>query len=176
MQTSCQRPLSRPLRQGWAWLWVFGLMGYAQPAAAHNFVGAQKCASCHQFEYQVWQQTPHAKSHETLSAEQLKDSKCNTCHTNTQDADPKFAGVQCEQCHGAGKYYLPNYVMKDRDLARSVGLLETPPSSCQACHTAGAPSVTSFDYKSSWARIDHGKQARLTWERAHAKAGERLGK
>jgi hypothetical protein len=155
---------------------LFGGIGCPLPVAAHNFIGAQRCASCHAFEFEVWEHSAHAKSHLALSAEQLKDSKCNTCHTNVQDADPKFAGVQCEQCHGAGKYYQPTYVMKDHDLSRAVGLLETPPNSCQACHTAGTPSVVPFDYKSQWAPIDHGKQARLAWEKAHSKPVTRPAK
>jgi hypothetical protein len=143
---------------------------------AHNFVGAQQCANCHAFAYQVWANSPHARAHVTLSAQQRTDSKCTTCHTNPQDTDPKFAGVQCEQCHGAGKVYQPAYVMKDRELSRAVGLLDTPPSSCLACHTSGTPTVRPFDYAKQWAAIDHSKQARLAWERAQVKPVGRLGK
>lgn len=157
-----------------AWGWTLSiLLSVVTPAAAwaHNFIGAQKCANCHAYEYQVWAQSPHAQSAQALNAEQLQDSKCNACHTNTQDPDPRYAGVQCEQCHGAGKFYQPDYVMKDRDLARAVGLLETTPNSCISCHTDNTPSVVPFDYKTAWARIDHSKQARLAWEKAHAKSG-----
>ena len=151
--------------------WILALeVALAAPSVrAHSFVGAQRCASCHAFAYQVWASSPHARAHVNLNAEQRADSRCTTCHTNPLDADPKLAGVQCEQCHGAGKVYQPSYVMKDRDLSRAVGLLDTPPSSCLACHTSGTPSVVPFDYAKQWAAIDHSKQARLAWEHDQAK-------
>ncbi len=130
---------------------------------AHNaqqgYVGAQRCASCHQFAYQVWLASPHAKAHQSLTAAQLSDSRCNNCHNLLPDTENRFVGVQCETCHGPGKYYQAEYVMKDHDLARAVGLIDTKPTHCQQCHTPGAPSITPFDFETMWARIDHSKAA-----------------
>ena len=152
------------------WWLTCVLLLQASFAYAQNNVGAEKCAGCHDFEYKVWLASGHAKAHQALTDEQLKDPKCNNCHTNTTQPEAKFAGVQCEHCHGPGKFYQASYVMKDRDLARSVGLVDPTPQSCAQCHTEGAPSVAPFDFKTMWARIDHGKEARAAWEAARGKA------
>jgi cytochrome c3-like protein len=147
--------------------WLLLLL--ACPAQAQNFVGAERCGQCHEFEYKMWLAGPHAKAHLALTADQLKDSKCNNCHTHAVEADSKLTGVQCERCHGPGKYYQAAYVMKDRELARAVGLIDPTAASCQQCHTEGAPSVEPFDFKTMWARIDHGKAAREVWERSRSR-------
>ena len=86
--------------------------------------------------------------------------------------DPTLLGVQCEQCHGPGKLYQPDYVMRDRELSRLLGLVDATPTGCLACHTEGAPSLEAFDYRTMWARIDHGKAARERWEQARASEAE----
>ena len=148
------------------------VIAWASPRVilAQSYVGAERCGECHAFAYEVWSTSPHAKAHLSLTPEQLKDGRCNNCHTQVEDADARFAGVQCERCHGSGKYYQPTYVMKDRDLARAVGLVDPTPASCQQCHTEGSPSITPFDFKTMWSRIDHGKAAREAWDRAHKPA------
>ena len=151
--------------------WVVSLFS-AWPALAQNYIGAERCGQCHEFAYKQWLGGPHAKAHLALTEAQLKDPKCNNCHTLVEAAatEAKFAGVQCERCHGAGRYYQASYVMRDKELARAVGLQDTLPAHCQQCHTEGAPSVTPFDYKSMWARIDHSKAAREAWERSRKNA------
>lgn len=137
--------------------------------ASSNYVGAQRCQSCHPFEYSVWSRGPHASAHKSLSADELKDSKCNQCHTLLpEDLSPRYLGVQCEQCHGGGKYYAPDYVMKDRELARALGLADVKPEICQQCHTVSAPSIEPFHFDVFWARIDHSRARRLEWERKRA--------
>ena len=128
------------------------------------------CATCHAFEYRVWLAGPHAKAHEALSAEQLADPKCNTCHTMAPgDSNTRLLGVQCERCHGGGRYYQADYVMRDKELARAVGLIDPTPVHCQQCHTEGAPSIRPFDFQRMWALIDHGKAAREAAEKAQGK-------
>lgn len=82
--------------------------------------------------------------------------------------DGALLGVQCEQCHGAGKLYQPDYVMRDRELSRLLGLVDATATGCLACHTEGAPSLEPFSYRTAWARIDHGRGARERWEQARA--------
>lgn len=73
------------------------------------------------------------------------------------EADSRLLGVQCESCHGPGRYYVAEYVMRDAELSRAVGLLQPDAALCQRCHTAGAPSVSPFDFDRLWAIIKHGQ-------------------
>jgi hypothetical protein len=143
-----------------------GLALSASATAADTYIGAERCKTCHEFEYTVWSSGPHARAHQSLTEEQLKDPKCNNCHTMAVEKDATtLTSVQCERCHGAGKYYHPSYVMKDKELARAVGLIDPQPVHCMQCHTDGAPSIKPFDFAAMWAKIDHGKAAREKWEK-----------
>jgi len=137
------------------WWCFFALVALpASLAYAQNYIGAERCKSCHEFAFRVWSSGPHAKAHAALTDEQLKDPKCNTCHTSQPgENDAKIEGVQCERCHGPGRYYHREYVMKDRELSRLVGLIEPKPEHCQQCHTEGAPSIRPFDFADLWRRI-----------------------
>lgn len=144
----------------------------ATPLWAQDYIGAEKCKSCHAFEYRVWAAGPHARAHQPLTAEQLADPKCNNCHTMLPgNVEAAFAGVQCERCHGPAKYYHPAYVMKDKELARAVGLVDPVEAHCRSCHTEGTPSIRPFDFARMWGEIDHGKKARQAYEAAQARAG-----
>jgi hypothetical protein len=70
----------------------------------------------------------------------------------------RLAGVQCESCHGGGKYYAASYVMRDKVLARAVGLQDPGDATCKHCHDNSSPSLQPFDYAAAWARIAHGKE------------------
>ncbi len=132
---------------------------------AQEFIGAQRCKSCHEFEYMIWARGPHAKSQAHLTPENLRDAKCNTCHTMIPgESDKRFANVQCERCHGAGEYYHRDYVMKDKELSKAVGLVTPSASHCLQCHTEGTPSIKAFDFAKMWAKISHGAEARKLWE------------
>ena len=124
------------------------------PATA---VGAEACKSCHPAAYRTWSQSAHARANLTLSAEEKKQVRCTLCHTVDAD-EPRFAGVQCESCHGNGKYYSPSYVMKDKVLARAVGLTEANEQTCKKCHDASSPSLQPWNFAEAWARIAHGKE------------------
>ncbi len=54
--------------------------------------------------------------------------------------------MTCETCHGGGQYYSPDYVMKDAELARLVGLVDPSEKSCRNCHDASSPSLKPFDF------------------------------
>lgn len=134
--------------------------GAAAPIYAQNFIGADQCKTCHAREYRIWSQGPHAKALDALTPAQRKDPKCNICHTMLPgDNDPRFAGIQCERCHGPGRYYHPEYVMRDKELSHAVGLVDPTPAHCQQCHTEGAPSVEPFNFDKMWKSISHGAPA-----------------
>ena len=114
---------------------------------AGNYIGVERCKSCHEFEFSRWAAGPHAHGHESLTAKPLGASKCNTCHTMDPSLlVPRFIGIQCERCHGGGKYYHLDHVMRDRELARAVGLIDVTEAHCRQCHTAGTPSIRPFDF------------------------------
>ena len=146
---------------------VLGVVLVALPLGASEFVGVKRCQSCHRFEFERWCDGPHAWAHRVLTPEQLGDPKCSTCHTlGPEFLEEELLGVQCERCHGSGKYYHRDYVMKDRELARAVGLLDVTAATCKQCHTAGTPSIDPFDFDRMWAEIAHGREARAEWEAA----------
>ena len=149
---------------------LFGATASFGASETHQYVGAVKCGSCHEAEYQAWLGGPHAKAHESLSPEQLNDAKCNTCHTLLPfNSDKRFQGVQCEQCHGPGKVYHKDYVMRDKELARAVGLIVPQAAHCQGCHTADSPNIKPFDFDELWLRITHGAKHKKEDKSAHIK-------
>ena len=153
----------------WMGLFLLGAMVLcARPSSAQEVIGVQRCRSCHEFEYQKWLSGPHAGSKKALSANQLTDPKCNTCHSLKINEEAERASVGCESCHGPGQYYHSKYVMKDSELARAVGLIVPNQAQCEQCHTAGAPSVVPFDFKKMWAKIDHSAETREVWLRARS--------
>ena len=133
---------------------------------AQNYIGATQCKSCHEFEYRVWVSGPHAKSDSSLTEDQRKDAKCNTCHRMSVEGESAdMHGIECERCHGPGRYYHRRYAMRDKVLSRLVGLMDPKPEHCMQCHTEGGPSIRPFVFSEMWVKIDHGREARSRWEK-----------
>ena len=142
-------------------LWLLGASLVALPAAAADYVGAEVCKSCHAAEYAQWSTTGHASSLTRLTPVQQRDRGCRTCHTtDAASTDPVTAGVQCESCHGAGALYSQRYVMKDKVLARLLGLADIRPETCGSCHGSESPSVVPYDYASAVKRVAHKSEAK----------------
>lgn len=173
-RAAARRPRARLVVYLRAALIGLSLGSIAGGAHAQTHVGAARCQSCHPFEHQVWASGPHARAHLSLSETERADAKCNSCHTlaAVDAGNTKLQGVQCESCHGAGKYYQQSFVMKDKELARAVGLVEPTMQVCQRCHNEGAPSIKPFDFAAMWARIDHGRAAREAHEKKQAAVRE----
>ncbi|MBW2542013.1 MAG: cytochrome c family protein [Deltaproteobacteria bacterium] len=132
----------------------------------HDFVGYQKCKTCHQKEaignqFGVWLESRHAKAYETLGTEKAKkwgaeagvdnpqtDDRCIKCHSTAhgvpnERVSNKFdrtAGVQCESCHGAGKDYRKKKIMMDREKAIAKGLIIPTAELCTGCHNDESPA------------------------------------
>lgn len=138
------------MRYGFFVLILTALVGvsYAQ-TGGHQFIGAQKCKTCHKKpeqgeQFSKWQASKHANAFEALKSEAaakiakerglnvaaVEAPECLKCHVAGYDADasmfgPKFAredGVQCESCHGAGADYKKKKIMQDRALSIENGL------------------------------------------------------
>ena len=131
----------------------------AAQVAEHDYVGAERCKSCHEAEYAAWESSPHAKAFAALSAKEQADPRCLQCHTLVaSDTQQALAGVQCESCHGAGRHYLQDFVMRDAELAGLLNLVaKVDAASCVRCHNDATPSLRPFDFASSRALIKHWK-------------------
>lgn len=127
----------------------------AGSAMTAEFVGARACAKCHPSAFEAWKKSPHSRAHAALPKQNIKDPRCMRCHG---DGDADRGAVQCESCHGAGRYYAKRHVMKDKELSRIVGLEDVTDEVCRRCHTDGAPSVQQFDRERMWGHISHGRE------------------
>jgi len=124
------------------------------PADRTDYVGSETCGACHKAEYDKWLHTAHARATTALPATFRRDPRCAACHAT--DPLGEIPEVGCESCHGAGARYYPAYVMRDREVARALGLADAGEATCKACHGADSPAVRPFDYKEAWKRIAHG--------------------
>lgn len=104
------------------------------------FVGAERCATCHNNIHTDWSNTLHSRALETLEAiGQDKNSECLGCHTvgfgqpggfvdrATTDA---LAGVGCESCHEGAAAHAQN--ANDETLRPKADISA---SICAKCHT-----------------------------------------
>lgn len=107
---------------------AFALMtgfGIGGSAIAADFVGPGECKDCHEAEYSVWENTPHAKSYKdihkrakadavtaALGERSMKRSAvCGQCHYTQAPKKPggrvgNNFGPSCESCHGPGSQYI----------------------------------------------------------------------
>jgi hypothetical protein len=100
-------------------------LGFVRCDAA-KVVGAEACVKCHAGETEVWKQTPHFATFETLHrrpeakaiADKLglpsvkRNEVCIKCHFNHQSVDGRVritGGVTCESCHGAARDWLETH-------------------------------------------------------------------
>ncbi|MBX5482782.1 MAG: cytochrome c family protein [Myxococcaceae bacterium] len=137
---------------------VFALAGAAVlaasvPALAADFMGPESCKACHPEAYAAWKSSKHARAFESLSQREKGDARCTTCHA--PNLDQQVTSVSCETCHGGGQYYSPDYVMRDPELARLVGLNDPSEKECRTCHDASSPSLQPFDFVEKLKLIDH---------------------
>ena len=95
-------------------------MPHPRKALLGEFVGAEKCGTCHEAEYDAWKKTGHARATQTLvklDPPRQFDPECLACHVTGWHAQscfpyesgylglqatPKLIGVGCENCHGPG--------------------------------------------------------------------------
>lgn len=85
------------------------------PGGAH-FVGPETCRTCHQVQYDLWRDSRHSHSYDTLLKQgEQATSMCLRCHTtgfpeesgfSTAQATPHLAAVTCEACHGPGSVHV----------------------------------------------------------------------
>lgn len=137
---------------------LLGVVAWGREGTQESeFVGAAHCAGCHPAEYESWRQGPHARAMQSLSSSEQQDPRCRQCHTTSpDDQDPALAGVQCEACHGRGRYYSPRWVMRDPELRTALFFERGGADTCRRCHNDLSPSIQAFDYEKKLPLIRHG--------------------
>lgn len=143
--------------------------GRAAELVSSGFVGPESCKSCHPDAYEAWRQSKHSRAMDSLSPQQQQDARCLSCHAPDVKAQ-NVTSVSCESCHGGGQYYAAEYVMKDPELVRMVGLEDPSEKGCRACHDASSPSLRPFDFVEKLKLIDHWSVERKKREEAKAAA------
>jgi hypothetical protein len=135
----------------------------------HDYVGVEKCGSCHEKELignQVGHlaEGPHRRAYETLTGEASlaiakklglekpawESEACLRCHVTAHGvpavriASPLalMDGVQCESCHGPGRDYRKKKIMADRERALKKGLWDAGKDEaiCTGCHNSESPT------------------------------------
>lgn len=107
---------------------VFLALSASAAEGDNQYVGAEKCKSCHNAAskgdpYGAWLKSEHHKAYETLAgdkakaqakekgiADPQKDKACVACHVTAYEVPAALKGkkfdqtqsVQCESCHGPG--------------------------------------------------------------------------
>ncbi len=159
------------MRTSRLWILVAAILpfttGQAADLVSANFVGPESCKSCHPDAYDAWRQSKHSRALDSLSPQQQKDARCLSCHAPELKAR-NVPSVTCETCHGGGQYYAAEYVMKDPELVRMVGLQDPSEKDCRSCHDASSPSLRPFDFVEKLKLIDHWSAERK--KRAEARA------
>jgi hypothetical protein len=125
-----------------------------------KFVGADACMTCHSGQHEDWSATLHAGAMETLEASDHVEEFCIACHSVgfgeeggyvDRATTNSLAGVQCENCHGAGKDHVDNVGNPDflppSDLGSEV---------CGQCHTGDHHPTFEQWEESGHAHIDEG--------------------
>ena len=133
---------------------LLAFSGSGEAQSVELYVGPERCKACHEYQYEVWSRGPHARATKSLNDKQRQDGRCARCHMTT--LSPPVEGISCERCHGPGRYYQREYVMRDKELAALVGLIASPDErSCLSCHGDGSPAIRPFEFDSKWPLIDH---------------------
>jgi hypothetical protein len=123
-----------------------------------EFIGAEACAGCHASSYEIWKKSRHATAITTLvQKNRHEDLNCIECHVLgfkakggyvSEGVTPKFANVQCENCHGPRRLHVQ--APTKNSMQSSV---MDPNKSCQECHTP--PHSPGFEQKKYWKAIEH---------------------
>ena len=149
----------------------------AASARASDLMGAESCRACHAEAYKIWAQGPHARAAQVLDDKQRRSMLCLYCHSRDEvrSGQALVAGVSCETCHGGGRFYQPEIVMRDKELAHMFGLADLTAQNaaplCLSCHGGEQAQLKPFDVAAALKAIDH-----WTVDRAARKQAQLDGK
>lgn len=132
-----------------------GLLDKMPRPANVEYVGPEKCASCHQEETKVWKRSGHFHALATLEkVEHDRDPDCVKCHVTGLDskqgfrsrlATPRLANVTCESCHGSAANHLSD--------PSGHPMPKVGEKSCLPCHTSD--NSPNFTFEQYWPKIRH---------------------
>jgi hypothetical protein len=131
-------------------LGLFFSPGEGKSQNQEGFSSWKECSSCHEEIVRAWQNTRHAKAFESLKKTSQEGlPACLRCHVTAYDEPggyvdfeltPELIGVQCAECHGAGKGH-----MADPGQERMGNAGE---KKCRKCHTPGQDPGFHYGKKS----------------------------
>jgi hypothetical protein len=116
-----------------------------------GYVGADACKECHAPYVDAWTSTKHAKALNKLQPAEREGDTCIRCHVTgsaamikADGAKPRFPGVQCENCHGAGAVHIEQ--AKAKAMIKGA-IVKTPDEDvCTRCHSSESPHYKPFVY------------------------------
>ena len=129
-----------------------------------EFVGSERCSSCHVQAFDFWKKTAHARAVNTLvKRNKLFDGNCIGCHVTgyrkpggsvlgkleypVKVGDTAFTkklqDVGCENCHGPGSKHIVAPVGADGKAQHITR--ETSAETCVGCHNAEHSSKFNYD-------------------------------
>jgi len=152
-------------------------MPHPRQEALGDFVGADKCATCHEAPFEVWRKSGHAKAARTLvglDPPRQFDPECIACHMTGWhpqacipyesgylglDVTPTLAAVGCENCHGPGGAHAAaeagaNESLKEKlQAAMRLTPAEAEQRICPRCHDAS--NSPDFEFEAYWPDVAH---------------------
>lgn len=132
-------------------------------SARAEYVGSERCVTCHVSAAAVWSKSSHARAFDALIARGSDaDPKCIGCHTigfgspsgyRREFGAEKRVHVGCESCHGPGSMHVDR-----REGNRANEFLYRPldAGDCVKCHHG--EFSRPFDWNEFWPPIKHGKE------------------
>ena len=136
------------------------LLASALHAGDSQYIGAERCRTCHEKEYRIWSQLKHASAQKILPASKQGELQCLFCHAT--DARKKLvryrlANIQCEACHGPGRQHAK--LAQETTSGKKIGLgglSEITSNTCTQCHSATrSPTIKPFNYPQALEAIRH---------------------
>ncbi len=145
-----------------------------------QYVGSQKCQSCHEEEHRIWLRSRHANAWKSLTdvAQPPRDfdPECVGCHVVgwdglqrfpyvggfvTAEKTPQFKNVGCESCHGPGEKHIAAELGDDEAAMERIRgemrLGKSTKNTCYSCHDAD--NSPEFDFDLYYPLIDHASAA-----------------
>ncbi len=160
--------------------WAPGLAAAQQPDPF--YVGAQVCATCHQYQHNHWQMTAHARAYSALARPEAREitalsglrlephqsNICLGCHATGAEAeywekDVTFhmeQGLQCGKCHGRGSEHVDAHLRSDQRAIERNRMRVPTIQDCRHCHQEKGThdavlNRPRMDLERAWERIAH---------------------